>query len=59
MRPICAAAGPAGNAKPMFIRCDGTILHRDHWLTPEEQAARHEDHALRLRFEGKTLVIDR
>jgi hypothetical protein len=55
MRPTCAGAGPAGNAKPRVIKCDGTILHRDHWLTPEEQAAGPKIMPCVSRFEGKTL----
>ena len=42
-----------------MLKCDGTILHRDHWLTPEELAEGKKIMPCVSRFEGKTLTLDR
>lgn len=57
--PYLCRGGACGQCETNVLRCDGTILHRDHWLTPEEQAAGQKIMPCVSRFEGKTLVIDR
>ena len=57
--PYLCRGGACGQCETNVHKCDGTILHRDHWLTPEEQAANTKIMPCVSRFEGKTLVIDR
>ncbi len=57
--PYLCRGGACGQCETAVVRCDGTILHRDHWLTPEEQAEGRKIMPCVSRFEGKTLVIDR
>ena len=57
--PYLCRGGACGQCETAVVRCDGTILHRDHWLTPEEQAEDTKIMPCVSRFEGKTLVIDR
>lgn len=57
--PYLCRGGACGQCETSVIRCDGTILHRDHWLTPEDQASGTKIMPCVSRFEGKTLVIDR
>ena len=57
--PYLCRGGACGQCETNVIRCDGTILHRDHWLSPEEMAAGQKIMPCVSRFEGKTLVIDR
>ncbi len=57
--PYLCRGGACGQCETNVLKCDGTILHRDHWLTPEEKAANTKIMPCVSRFEGKTLVIDR
>ncbi len=57
--PYLCRGGACGQCETHVIRCEGTILHRDHWLSPEEMAAGQKIMPCVSRFEGKTLVIDR
>jgi ferredoxin len=57
--PYLCRGGACGQCESAVLACDGTILHRDHWLTPEEQAEGRKIMPCVSRFEGKTLVIDR
>ena len=57
--PYLCRGGACGQCETNVLKCDGTILHRDHWLTPEEQAEGRKIMPCVSRFEGKTLVIDR
>ncbi|CAN1498839.1 Hmp Flavodoxin reductases (ferredoxin-NADPH reductases) family 1 [Paracoccaceae bacterium] len=57
--PYLCRGGACGQCETTVHKCDGTILHRDHWLTPEEHAAGSKIMPCVSRFEGKTLVIDR
>lgn len=57
--PYLCRGGACGQCETNVHKCDGTILHRDHWLTQEEQAANTKIMPCVSRFEGKTLVIDR
>ena len=57
--PYLCRGGACGQCETAVISADGVILHRDHWLTPEEQAAGARIMPCVSRFEGKSLVIDR
>lgn len=57
--PYLCRGGACGQCETNVHKCDGTILHRDHWLTPEEHAGNGKIMPCVSRFEGKTLVIDR
>ena len=57
--PYLCRGGACGQCETDVLRCDGTILHRDHWLGPEDHASGHKIMPCVSRFEGKTLVIDR
>jgi ferredoxin-NADP reductase len=57
--PYLCRGGACGQCETRVISCDGTILHRDHWLSPEEQAAGTKIMPCVSRFEGKSLVLDR
>lgn len=57
--PYLCRGGACGQCETRVIRCDGHILHRDHWLSPEEQAAGDKIMPCVSRFEGAALVIDR
>lgn len=57
--PYLCRGGACGQCETNVIRCDGTLIHRDHWLSPEEQAAGQKIMPCVSRFEGTTLVIDR
>jgi ferredoxin-NADP reductase len=57
--PYLCRGGACGQCETNVRECDGTILHRDHWLTPEEQASSRKIMPCVSRFEGRTLVIER
>ncbi len=57
--PYLCRGGACGQCETNVQICDGTILHRDHWLTPEEHAENAKIMPCVSRFEGRTLVIDR
>ena len=51
--PYLCRGGACGQCETAVISADGTILHRDHWLTPEEHAAGARIMPCVSRFEGK------
>ena len=57
--PYLCRGGACGQCETNVLACDGTLLHRDHWLTPEDQAAGHKIMPCVSRFEGKTLILER
>ena len=57
--PYLCRGGACGQCETNVLECQGTILHRDHWLTPEDSAAGQKIMPCVSRFEGRTLVIDR
>ena len=57
--PYLCRGGACGQCETNVIACDGTILHRDHWLTPEEHGLGQKIMPCVSRFEGKSLTIDR
>ncbi len=57
--PYLCRGGACGQCECDVLKIDGTIDHRDHWLSPEEQAAGRKIMPCVSRFTGKTLVLDR
>ena len=57
--PYLCRGGACGQCETTVLACEGQILHRDVWLTPDEQAAGQKIMPCVSRFEGKSLVIDR
>lgn len=57
--PYMCRGGACGQCETTVLTCDGTILHRDIWLSPQEQAEGAKIMPCVSRFEGKTLVLDR
>ena len=57
--PYMCRGGACGQCETNVLHCDGTILHRDHWLTPEDQAAGTKIMPCVSRFQGKTLILER
>ncbi|MEO6300219.1 MAG: PDR/VanB family oxidoreductase [Paracoccaceae bacterium] len=57
--PYLCRGGACGQCETNVLQCDGKILHRDHWLTPEDAASGTKIMPCVSRFEGTTLVIDR
>lgn len=57
--PYMCRGGACGQCETTVLNCDGHILHRDHWLTPEDAASGQKIMPCVSRFEGKSLVIDR
>jgi dimethylamine monooxygenase subunit B len=57
--PYLCRGGACGQCETAVILADGTLLHRDHWLTPEQRAEGGKIMPCVSRFVGKTLVIDR
>ena len=57
--PYLCRGGACGQCETDVLTCDGSILHRDHWLSPEDHASGHKIMPCVSRFEGRTLVIDR
>jgi dimethylamine monooxygenase subunit B len=57
--PYLCRGGVCGQCETTVHKCDGTILHRDHWLSPEEHASGRKIMPCVSRFEGMTLVLDR
>jgi len=57
--PYLCRGGACGQCETNVLKCDGTIHHHDHWLTPEEKAAGRKIMPCVSRFEGKSLVLDR
>lgn len=57
--PYLCRGGACGQCETNVLSCDGVLDHRDHWLSPEEQAEGRKIMPCVSRFTGKTLVIDR
>ncbi len=57
--PYMCRGGACGQCETTVLTCSGHILHRDHWLTPEDTASGQKIMPCVSRFEGESLVIDR
>ena len=57
--PYLCRGGACGQCETNVLECHGKILHRDHWLSPQEQATGQKIMPCVSRFEGTTLVLDR
>lgn len=57
--PYMCRGGACGQCETAVLHCDGRLLHRDHWLTPDDLALGTKIMPCVSRFEGASLVIDR
>jgi dimethylamine monooxygenase subunit B len=57
--PYMCRGGACGQCETNIISCDGVLIHRDIWLTPEDHAAGQKIMPCVSRFEGKQLTIER
>ena len=57
--PYLCRGGACGQCETMVVRCDGTLIHNDHFLTDGEKASGKRIMPCVSRFEGKTLVLER
>ena len=57
--PYLCRGGACGQCETDVLEHDGTLLHSDHWLTPDQRACGAKIMPCVSRFEGKTLVLDR
>lgn len=57
--PYLCRGGACGQCETNVVSSDGTFLHNDHWLTPEEHASGRKIMPCVSRFEGKSLVLER
>ncbi len=55
--PYLCRGGACGQCETNVIACDGKLLHRDIWLTPEDHAAGLKIMPCVSRFEGNSLTI--
>ena len=57
--PFSCRGGACGQCETEIVELDGEIIHRDHWLDPEEQDSGTKIMPCVSRFLGNSLVIDR
>jgi dimethylamine monooxygenase subunit B len=57
--PYLCRGGACGQCETTVLASDGTLLHTDHFLTPQERASGQRIMPCVSRFEGRTLVLDR
>jgi dimethylamine monooxygenase subunit B len=57
--PYLCRGGACGQCETNVLGFDGKILHRDHWLTEEDQVSCTKIMPCVSRFEGNTLILDR
>ena len=57
--PYLCRGGACGQCETNVLKCEGTLIHRDHWLTPEDHASGTRIMPCVSRFEGKTLILER
>lgn len=57
--PYLCRGGACGQCETKVVRCDGTLHHHDHWLSPEEHASGEKIMPCVSRFEGRLLSIER
>lgn len=57
--PYLCRGGACGQCETDVLEYDGEIIHRDHWLEPEEHRSGKKIMPCVSRFVGKKLVLDR
>ena len=57
--PYLCRGGACGQCETDVLKCDGEILHNDHWLTAEQKAEGRAIMPCVSRFAGKMLVLNR
>lgn len=56
--PYMCRGGACGQCETRIVAFDGTLLHNDHFLTPDEKDAGEKIMPCVSRFEGRSLVLD-
>jgi dimethylamine monooxygenase subunit B len=57
--PYLCRGGACGQCETAVRHCEGTMLHRDHWLTEEDRAEGRKIMPCVSRFAGARLVLER
>lgn len=57
--PYLCRGGACGQCETRIVRCDGELLHRDHWLSDAEHAEGTKIMPCVSRFDGRSLAIER
>ena len=57
--PYMCRGGACGECETPVVAFDGTLLHNDHFLSPEERASGKKIMPCVSRFEGRSLVLQR
>lgn len=57
--PYMCRGGACGECETAVVSFDGTLLHNDHYLSPEERASGTKIMPCVSRFEGTSLVLQR
>ena len=57
--PYMCRGGACGQCETRVVKAEGTIEHRDHWLTDEQRAQGEAIMPCMSRFSGSKLVIER
>ncbi|MQT11490.1 PDR/VanB family oxidoreductase [Segnochrobactrum spirostomi] len=56
--PYLCRGGACGQCETAIVSCDGTLVHNDHYLTPEERAGAAKIMTCVSRLAGRELVLD-
>jgi ferredoxin-NADP reductase len=57
--PYLCRGGACGQCEAQVLACDGTLEHRDHWLSDEEHASGQKIMPCVSRIRGRSITIDR
>ena len=57
--PYMCRGGACGQCETKIVSCEGTVEHRDHWLTDEQRANNEAIMPCMSRFVGNKLVLER
>ena len=57
--PYMCRGGACGQCETNVLKCDGELLHEDHWLGADEHASGKKVMPCVSRFRGQTLVLER
>lgn len=56
--PYLCRGGACGQCETRVVTCDGSLVHNDHYLTPEDAAAGEKIMICVSRLKGRELVLD-
>lgn len=57
--PYLCRGGACGQCETQVLACDGTIVHRDHWLGEDDHRSGQKIMPCVSRVEGRSITIDR